>query len=153
MENTNETQDAWVLARIAALERANRRLGLGLALSFTTLVSLVIAGALLYTAHLPEGLASVLGGGAASVDELEVRKALRVVDDAGRDLIRLGREVDPRGGGGDTQAVIGLYAAGAGGGEPQQTMRLATSRLGSAFALSSLDGGATSSLFAGKAGV
>lgn len=156
MEGTNRTrdgdQDAWVVARLAALERANRLLWGGLALSFTTLVSLGIAGALLFSqVELPARVGSLFGaGGAASVDELRVRRALRVVDDAGRDLIRLGREADPRGGA--EQAVIGLYAAGSGG-EPQQTMRLATSRLGSAFALSSLDGESTSSLFAGDGGV
>ena len=155
MESTNETQtqDAWVLARIAALERTNRLLWAGLALAFTTLVSLVIAGAL-FAAHLelPEGMTSALAGGAVSVDELQVRKAVRVVDDSGRDLIRLGREANPRGGGADSQAVIALYAASAGG-EPQQTVRVATSRLGSALALSSLDGEATSSWFAGDGGV
>lgn len=151
---TSDTSDAWVLTRLAALERTNRRLRAGLVLVFTTLVSLGIAGALL-AAHveLPAGVASALGGGGSvSVDELEVRKSLRVVDDAGRNLIWMGRETDKPSGGSDAQAVIGMFAAGPEG-EPQQTMRMATSRLGSALALSSLDGSATSSMFAGASGV
>lgn len=150
---TNDSQDAFVLARLAALERTNRLLRAGLVLVFTTLVSLGIA-AVLFAMHveLPEGVASTLGGGGSvRVDELEVRKSLRVVDDAGRSLIWLGRETD-KPSGSDAQAVIGMFAAGPEG-EPQQTMRMATSRLGSALALSSLDGSATSSMFAGASGV
>jgi hypothetical protein len=151
---TNESQDAWVLARVAALERTNRLLWVGFALTFTTLASLAIAGAM-FAAHLelPAGMASALGGGGTvSVDELQVHKAVRVVDDTGRNLVWIGREPDRASGGSDGQAVIGLFATGSGG-EPQQTMRLATSPLGSAVSLSSLDGDTTSSLFAGASGV
>ena len=142
-----------MLARLAALERTNRLLWAGLVLTFTTLVSLAIAGALLAThVDLPAGMAGALGGGGTvSVDELQVHKAVRVVDDAGRDLIWIGRETDRAKADSDAQAVIGLFAAGPGA--PQQTMRLATSPLGSALSLSSLDGDATSSLFAGASGV
>src|SRR5262245_43428063 len=151
MQNSNVSQDAWVVARIAALERANRRLGIGLAFLFVLVVSLAIAGALLLThVELPGGVASGLGGGGKlSVDDLEVRNVLRVVDDSGRNLIWLGREAERAG---DAQAVIGLFATGPSG-DPQQTMRLASSRLGSALSLSSFDGEASSSLFAGKNGV
>jgi hypothetical protein len=149
MENNIENVDAWVVARISALERANRRLWIGISALFTTLVSLGIAGGL-FAAHfevpigMPGGVSSAL-----RVDDLEVRDALRVVDDEGRDLIRLGREKD---GAGAPQAVLGLFTA-AGSGESQQTIRIATSKLGSAVALSSLDGAASSSLFAGTTGV
>jgi hypothetical protein len=151
MESNIENVDAWVVARIGALERANRRLWIGVAGLFTTLVSLGIAGAL-FAAHfeVPEG-ALVPGGvtGALRVGDLEVRNALRVVDDSGHALVWLGRETESTG---DSQVVLGLFAE-TGAGEPQQTIRIATSKLGSALSLSSLDGSTSSSLFAGKSGV
>jgi len=150
MDNQIENVDAWVVARLGALERANRRLWIGVGALFTTLVSLGIAGGL-FAAHfeIPESAAT---GGVTeqlTVGDLEVRNAIRVVDDSGRNLAWVGREAQS---GGATQAVVGLYAA-AGGGEPQQTIRIATSSLGSALSLSSADGGNSSSLFAGKTGV
>jgi hypothetical protein len=151
MEKNIENADAWVVARLSALERANRRLTIGVAALFTTLVSLGIAGGL-FAAHfeLPEGAAALSGEtGSLRVDDLEVRNALRVVDDSGRNLVWLGRET-PKGGA--PQVVFGLFAA-ADSAEPQQTVRIATSRLGSALSLSSLDGSTSSSLFAGATGV
>jgi hypothetical protein len=104
---TNESQDAWVLARFAALERANRLLWAGLVLTFMTLASLGLAAAMVAThLELPAGMASALGGGGTvSVDELQVHKAVRVVDDAGRDLVWIGREPDRANPGSDGQAV------------------------------------------------
>ncbi|HTO52651.1 MAG TPA: hypothetical protein VMR50_04620 [Myxococcota bacterium] len=156
MESNIENVDAWVVARIGALERANRRLWIGLGALFTTLLSLCLAGGL-FAAHLelPAGMGMAApSGGALTVDDLEVRHALRVVDEQGRDLIWLGRETAA--GGAESlasgQTVLGLFA-GDGAGAPQQTVRIATSKLGSALSLSSLDGAASSSLFAGKTGV
>ncbi|HXZ84021.1 MAG TPA: hypothetical protein VEI82_00905 [Myxococcota bacterium] len=148
MEAKIEDVDAWVVARIGALERANRRLWIGVAASFTTLVSLGIAAAM-FAAHLelPGGVAPQEGG-SLRVEDLEVRHALRVVDGEGRTLISLGRDEKPETGA--SQAVLALFA---GERAPQQTIRLATSSLGSALSLSSLDGGASSSLFAGASGV
>ncbi|MFI5316789.1 MAG: hypothetical protein ACHQ6T_13905 [Myxococcota bacterium] len=153
MERESENVDAWVVARIGELERANRRLWIGITAVFTTLVSLGIAG-VLFAAHfeLPEsGLAPGGVTGSLRVGDLEVHRSLRVVDDDGRNLIWLGRE--PEGAGaGAPQAVLGLFA-GDGSGEPQQTVRIATSKLGSALSLSSPDGGSSSSLFAGVSSV
>ncbi len=148
MDKNIENVDAWVVARISALERANRRLWVGITAVFTTLVSLAIAGGL-FAAYfeLPAGGASGGASDQLSVGDLEVRNSLRVVDADGRNLVWLGREA---GRGGDPQVVLGLFAA-AGSGEPQQTIRVATSALGSALSLSSPDGGTSSSLFAGKA--
>ena len=150
MEPKIEDVDAWVVARIGALERANRRLWIGVAASFTTLVSLGIAAAM-FAAHLevPGAIAPGEGlPGTLHVDELEVRHALRVVDADGRTLISLGREDKPESG--SSQAVVALFA---GDRAPQQTIRLATSSLGSALSLASVDGGSSSSLFAGASGV
>jgi pyruvate/2-oxoglutarate dehydrogenase complex dihydrolipoamide acyltransferase (E2) component len=158
MERNIENVDAWLVARIGALERANRRLWIGIGALFTTLASLAIAG-LLFAAHF-EVPAPRVGanptGGTLRVDEIEVRRALRIVDDQGHDLVWLGRETAGASAGaaaaGGEQTVLGLFAAGDST-EPQQTVRVATSKLGSALSLSSLDGGASSSLFAGKTGV
>ncbi|HTO70518.1 MAG TPA: hypothetical protein VMR31_11710 [Myxococcota bacterium] len=152
MERPTEDVDAWVVARLGALERANRRLWIGVAASFTTLVSLCIAGAM-FAAHLevPESAGTAAAtGGLLTVDDLEVRRAVRLVDEAGHTLISLGREV-PAQGGGEPQAVLALFAGGAR--EPQQTVRVATSSLGSALSLASVDGSTSSSLFAGASGV
>jgi hypothetical protein len=150
MDKNVENVDAWMVARVSALERANRRLWVGIAAVFTTLVSLAIAGGL-FAAHLelPLGSAASAAGGALQVEDLEVHNSLRVVDDAGHNLVWLGREKQQAG---DPQIVLGLFAP-AGSGEPQQTIRVATSTLGSALSLSSLDGTTSSSLFAGKSGV
>jgi hypothetical protein len=155
MERNIENVDAWVVARIGELERANRRLWIGIAALFTTLASLGIAGGL-FAAHFEvpaTGVGAGPGGGALKVDELEVRHALRIVDDQGRDLVWLGREAGPGAAvASGEQTVLGLFAA-SDSDEPQQTVRVATSKLGSALSLSSLDGAASSSLFAGKTGV
>jgi hypothetical protein len=150
MESNIENVDAWVAARIGALERANRRLTVGVAALFTTLVSLGIAGAFL-AAHfeLPEAVSGGVTGGVLRVDDLEVRNPVRVVDEGGESLASLGRETL---GTGEEQVVLGLFAAGDKG-APQQTIRVATSALGSALSLSSLDGKTSSSLFAGRTGV
>jgi hypothetical protein len=154
MEPQSENVDAWVVARIGALERANRRLWVGIAALFTTLASLGIAGGL-FAAHfeIPEG-ALAPGGvtGALRVGELEVHQSLRIVDDEGRNLIWLGRETEGAAGAAGGQAVLGLFATN-GSSDPQQTVRIATSSLGSALSLSSVDGSTSSSLFAGKSGV
>ena len=153
MERNIENVDAWVVARIGELERANRRLWIGIGALFTTLASLALAGGL-FAAHfeIPAGVAAAPGGKLA-LDELELRHALRIVDDQGRDLVWLGREKAPGAAAASgEQTVLGLFAAGDSE-EPQQTVRVATSKLGSALSLSSQDGGASSSLFAGKTGV
>jgi len=154
MEREIENVDAWVVARIGALERANRRLWIGISALFTTLASLALAG-VFFAAHLevPENvLSSGSVTGALQVGELEVHRSLRVVDEQGRNLIWLGRETDGVTGAAGGQAVLGLFATN-GSREPQQTVRIATSGLGSALSLSSLDGSTSSSLFAGKTGV
>src|SRR5262249_8314224 len=156
MERNIENVDAWVVARIGELERANRRLWIGIGALFTTLASLALAGGLFAARfEVPAAMvASPSGGGALKVDELEVRRALRVVDDDGRNLVWLGREKAGTGAAATSgeQTVLGLFAA-SDSGDPQQTVRIATSKLGSALSLSSLDGAASSSLFAGKTGV
>ena len=153
MERNIENVDAWVVARIGELERANRRLWIVIGALFTTFTSLAIAGGL-FAARLELPVGAVAARGALRVDELEVRHALRVVDDQGRDLVWLGREAPGTAGAatGGEQTVLGLFAAGDAD-APQQTLRMATSKLGSALSLSSLDGSASSSLFAGKTGV
>jgi len=154
MERNIENVDAWVVARIGALERANRRLWIGIAALFMTLVSLGIVAALFAARLELPGAVATAGAAVLKVDELEVRRALRVVDEQGRDLVWLGREAPGTAGAGASgeQTVLGLFAAGDSG-DPQQTVRIATSKLGSALSLSSLDGGASSSFFAGKSGV
>src|SRR5262245_63833228 len=126
MQPHNENTDAWVVARLGALERANRRLWVGIGALFTTLVSLALAGAF-FAANfeIPRGGMAVAAGDSAvlRVADLEVRNAVRVVDDSGRSLATLGRESH---GAGEAQIVLGLYAAG-GAAEPQQTVRIATS--------------------------
>jgi hypothetical protein len=150
MEPQNENADAWVVARLGALERANRRLWVGIGALFTTLVSLALAAAF-FAANFELPRAAVAGSdsGILRVADLEVRNAVRVVDDSGRSLAWLGRESRR---GGELQVVLGLFAA-TGADEPQQTVRIATSGLGSALSMSSVDGAASSSLFAGKSGV
>jgi len=150
MDPKIEDVDAWVVARIGELERANRRLWIGVAASFTTLVSLGIAAGM-FAAHLelPGAAAPAESAdGALHVNDLEVRHALRVVDADGNTVISLGRDEKPENG--SPQAVVALFA---GDRSAQQTVRIATSALGSALSLSSPDGNASSSLFAGASGV
>lgn len=150
MQTPHENEDAWLVARIGALERANRRLLVAVAALFTTLVSLAIAGAML-AANFEIPRTGLAGPDASTlrVADLEVKNALRVVDESGRTLASLGRESLRAG---EKQVVLALFAGGAGD-EPQQTIRVATSPLGSALSLASLDGGSSSSLFAGASGV
>lgn len=156
MPETTGNEDGWVVARISALERANRRLWASLAALGMTLVSVCIA-ALFFAASvgLP-GQAGFRSGGQGArrvvADDITVSGALRVVDEAGRNLVFIGRERPAAGAGsGAGQAVIGLFAS-PGDAAPQQTIRLATSALGSALSLSTPDGSSTSSIFAGASG-
>jgi hypothetical protein len=147
MERKVEHEDAWVVARIAALERANRRLWVTLGALLMVFVSLGIAGAMFAAQlELPNGV-----GGALKVDDLEIRRALRVVDEEGHDLIWLGREPERKGSAGG-QAVLGLFAPQSSG-ATEQTVRIATSPLGSGLSLSTPDGSSSTSLFAGTSGV
>jgi hypothetical protein len=75
-----QSGDAWVLARLAALEREPT--ALGQARSFTTLLSLALAASLLATRRPTRGHNWRSGsGGTVSVDGLQVHKAVQVVDD------------------------------------------------------------------------
>jgi len=157
MDETAGNTDGWVVARVAALERANRRLWTGLAVLGMTLLSVCLAGIFFVsTVELPAGTAtsaSETRGGNVVANDVTVRGALRVVDDAGRNVVWIGRESKPGGAAsGAGQAVIGLFA-GAAGAAPQQTIRLATSALGSALSLSTPDGADSASVFAGGSGV
>ena len=58
---TNESGDAWVLARLAALERTNRLLWAGLALTFTTILSLGLAAALLAASEVAFTILKIVG--------------------------------------------------------------------------------------------
>jgi len=140
-----------VVARISALERANRRLWIGLGALAMTLVSIAIAAGLVATnLEVPGTLAPSHGegtsGGDVVADDVTVRGALRVVDDLGRNLVFIGRE--PGGVADASQSVIGLFA-GTESEAPQQTIRLATSGAGSALSLSTPDGARSVSVFAG----
>lgn len=153
MPETAGDEDAWVLARLSALERENRRLWTGLAALGVMLVGICAAAAFLATSTaLPGGRDSGgLGNAGAQLvaSDLTLRGALRVVDDAGRSLVFIGRE--PTASAGSGQAVIGLFA-GAGDAVPTQTIRLATSAKGSALSLSTPEGTSSSSVFAGQNG-
>lgn len=153
MRETAGHEDAWVLARLTALERENRRLWSGLAALGVALVGICAAAAFLATST---ALSGSRGSGATGdagarlvAGDLTLSGALRVVDDAGRSLVFIGRE--PATGAGSGQAVIGLFA-GAGDSAPTQTIRLATSPKGSALSLSTPDGTSSSSVFAGQDG-
>ncbi len=156
MPETAGDQDAWVAARLAALERGNRRLWAGVAALGMTLIGLCIAAVFLAATVTVPGMLSpgtkAQRGVSTEVDDLTVRGSLRVVDDAGRSLVFIGREAAPAGASaGSGQAVIGLFA-GSGKTAPTQTIRLATSGLGSALSLSTSDGTSSSSIFAGESG-
>jgi len=157
MDELTGNEDGWVVARIAALERANRRLWVALGALAMTLVSVCIAAGLLATSlELPGPMTAprdAEGGHSLVADDVTVRGALRVVDDVGRNLIFIGREDTGAGEAADSsQAVIGLFA-GAGSEEPQQTIRLATSAAGSALSVNTPDGAHSVSMFAGESGV
>ena len=89
------------------------------------------------------------GGRSLVADDVTVRGSLRVVDEAGRSLVFIGRESVEAGSQGADQAVIGLFA-GAGSDAPQQTIRIATSAAGSALSIGTQDGAASVSIFAGE---
>ncbi len=161
MNETTGNEDAWVVARIAALERANRQLWIGLGALAMTLVSVCLAALFLAASiELPSGSSALSGSaseGGLVVEDVTVRGSLRVVDEAGQSLIWIGRERTPAGAkAGPGQAVIGLFAGGSGAdgsaAVPQQTVRLATSALGSALSMSTLDGSNSTSVFAGESG-
>lgn len=157
MDETTGNEDAWVVARLAALEHANHRLWIGLAALGMTLVSVCLVGLFLAASiELPSDANSRTGsasGRSLVVDDVTVRGALRVVDEAGQSLVWIGRERTPAGtSAGTGQAVIGLFA-GTSSAAPQQTIRLATSTLGSALSLSTPDGSDSASVFAGESGV
>ena len=156
MPETASDEDAWVASRLSALERANRRLWAGLGALAVTLVGISI------TAVFAAARIDVPGFGASGradgtgatlvADDVTVRGALRVVDEAGRNLVFIGREPASAGSSASSrQAVIGLFA-GPSAAPPTQTVRLATSALGSALSLSTPDGASSSSIFAGADG-
>jgi hypothetical protein len=156
----NENDDAWVLARITALERGNRRLWTALGALGMLLVSICLAVVLFAASvELPDGTTlgssedgEGLTSGDLTVDDMTVRGALRVVDDRGRNLVFIGPEPAQAGTSAvPGQTVIGLFA-GAAEAAPQQTVRLATSPRGSALALSTPDGARSASVFAGENG-
>ena len=72
------------------------------------------------------GLFTSLRAKSASVDDLEVRGTIRIVDENGRQLAVLGRE------GGDGPMVLGFFAPD---GSEEQTVRVAASGSGSAITL------------------
>jgi hypothetical protein len=156
MDENAGNEDGWVMARLVALERANRRLWVGLGALAMTLVSVCIA-AVFVAASLDLTPRSGAAGrsGSVTADEVTVSGALRVVDESGRNLIWIGRERAAAGASAASgQAVIGLFAGeGAGDDTPQQTVRIATSRAGSALSLSTPEGAQSLSAFAGGTGV
>ncbi len=153
MDQPAGNEDAWVLMRISALERGNRRLWLALAALGMILVSTCIAAALMLASFAEPGAASAGGPNRGNLvaDNVTLHGALRVVDSSGRSLVWIGPEPAKPGATAPAQTVIGLFAGGTAD-TPQQTVRLATSALGSALALSTPDGQRSASLFAGEAG-
>ncbi len=154
MQGTTEA-DVWVVARIAALERANRRLWIGLSALLMALVTLVAVAALLATTlEIPGGIGSRIDRfEAASIraGEVAATSALRLVDEQGRDLVRIARE--PGAGGARAgQTVIGVFSADPRGAAPQEALHLAASAMGSALSLGTPDGGSSASLFVAPAG-
>jgi hypothetical protein len=157
MDELTDNEDGWVVARIAALERGNRRLWIALGALTMTLVSVCIAAGLLATTlELPGPMTGAPRGTESGrslvADDVTVRGALRVVDEAGRSLVFIGRESVEPGSAGANQAVIGLFA-GTGSDAPQQTIRIATSPAGSALSLGTPDGTSSVSIFAGESAV
>jgi hypothetical protein len=156
MDETTRNEDGWVMARLVALEQMNRRLWIALAALGMTGISVCLAAYfVLANLELPAGAAPAEGDTGASLvaNDLTLHGALRVVDEAGRDLVWIGREPATAGASATPgQAVVGLFAA-TGPEATQQTVRIATSPLGSALALSSPDGHESVSAFAGDTGV
>ncbi len=154
MDETTRNEDGWVMARLLALELANRRLWIALAALGMTLISVCLA-VFFVLASLKLQAAAVASDGSSSgslvASDLTLSGALRVVDESGRNLIWVGRE-PASAGAAPGQAVIGLFAA-TGPEATQQTVRIATSPLGSALALSTPDGSESVSAFAGETGV
>lgn len=156
MDQPVGNEDAWVLSRITALERGNRRLWITIAALAMMLVSVCLAIVLFAASvELPDGT-KVAGVGTSrgdlDTDDLTVHGALRVVDAQDRNLVWIGAEPVVAGAGATAgQTVIGLFAGGTAD-SPQQTVRLATSARGSALALSTPDGTRSASIFAGENG-
>ncbi len=158
MDENAGNEDGWVMARLVALEQANRRLWIGLGALAMTLVSVCLAAFLVAASlDLPAHAGSGAGGASAGsfvADDVTVSGSLRVVDEAGRNLVWIGREPAPAGAStAPSQAVIGLFAGASSEEAPLQTIRLATSPLGSALSLSTPDGSESVSAFAGGSGV
>ncbi len=153
MDETTRDEDGWVMARLVALEQANRRLWLGIGALFMTLISVALAGFLFVSNVELDVPAAGAAGGSLEATDLTLRGALRVVDEDGRNLVWIGREPASAGASAaPAQSVIGLFSA-AGAEAPLQTVRLATSPQGSALSLSTPDGSESVSAFAGDAGV
>jgi hypothetical protein len=153
MDETTRDEDGWVTARLVALEQANRRLWLGIGTLLMTLISVALAGFLFVSSiELAPPIAGAAGGSIEATD-LTLSGALRVVDESGRNLVWIGREpARPGDSAAPEQSMIGLFSA-AGGETPLQTVRIATSQLGSALSLSTPDGAESVSAFAGDTGV
>lgn len=147
--------DVWIVARITALERANRRLWIGLSALIMALVTQLAVGALIATSlELPAssaGRVDVLEAGTVRASEVAVKGAIRVVDEQGRDLLWLGREPGASGARAG-QTVIGLFSSDPTRETPQQALRLAASSLGSAMSLGSPDGSVSASLLVAPSG-
>jgi len=147
--------DVWVVARIAALERANRRLWIGLSALVMALVTLLAVGALIATnLELPSataGRVDVLEAGTVRASEVAVKGAIRVVDEQGHDLVWMGREPGASGARAG-QTVIGLFSSDPTSESTQQALRLAASPLGAAMSLGSPDGTVSASLFVAPSG-
>ncbi|MEX2209031.1 MAG: hypothetical protein WEF50_22670 [Myxococcota bacterium] len=156
MDETTRNEDGWVMARLVALEQMNRRLWIAIAALGMTGISVCLAAYfVMANLELPAGaVASDADPGASLVaNDLTLHGALRVVDEAGRNLVWIGREPATSGASAAPgQAVVGLFAA-SGPEATQQTVRIATSPLGSALALSTPDGHESVSAFAGDTGV
>jgi hypothetical protein len=147
----NTEPDVWVVNRISALERANRRLWFGLGVLLMALVTLLAVGFLIATSlRVPAGTvasdpASELDVEVVRANEVAVREAVRLVDDQGRDLIWMGRESAGSGATGST--VISVYATDPSGAAPAQALRLVASPVGSGVSLGTSDGASSASLF------
>jgi hypothetical protein len=154
MDETTRNEDGWVMARLVALEQANRRLWIGIAASFMTLISVALTGFFwLGSLEFPARPAETDANSSLVANDLTLHGALRVVDESGRNLVWIGREpTSTRASAAPAQSVIGLFST-TGSEEPLQTVRIATSQLGSALALTTPDGAESVSAFAGKSGV
>src|SRR5512139_1128243 len=135
--------DVWVVARLAALERANRRLWIGLSALLMALVTLVAVGTLVATSiEVPAGAGGrvdTLDANTIRAGQVSISSALRIVDEQGRDLVFIGRDTGTSGG-------------RAPGQPPRQALRLAASPQGSALSLGTPDGASSASLFVAPAG-